>query len=472
MAEVGPELIVGLVAPVGTRTSELAREIQGSLSRCNYKVVPIKLSELLPTTGQAVVGEAEDERILRLIAGGNQFCEDNGKDAAAVARLGVKAILERRIALLRADGDTRPVREITGGRPRTAYILQSLKRREEVQMLRWVYGNQFILIGSQGSVTERTQNLMRFNLSSADDSGKQRIVKELIDIDAEEQGDLGQNVNRTYPQADFFIRNNDPAAIDRVVDLLFQEPEAPTTGEYAMFVALASGGRSLAASRKVGAAIVVDDSVVATGYNDVPHGQKPDVVEGVDTSELFKKENLRDTLQRLKAAGLLSRGLNPDDRGVARAAAALDKGQLMSVIEYQRAVHAEARAIDDATVRGVSPQGGILYVTTYPCHLCYKHALSVRLDHVEYIEPYPKSRAVAMFSEGAEEKLVPFAGVAPRRYMAIFGDRPAFEADESGRFPEYDRRVAQPLVGPLREDGDRTERERDAVNRLKEEYRG
>jgi deoxycytidylate deaminase len=32
-----------------------------------------------------------------------------------------------------------------------------------------------------------------------------------------------------------------------------------------MYVALASSGRSLAASRKVGAAIVVDDAVVATG---------------------------------------------------------------------------------------------------------------------------------------------------------------------------------------------------------------
>lgn len=85
---------------------------------------------------------------------------------------------------------------------------------------------------------------------------------------------------------------------------------------------------------------------------------------------------------------------------MAHAAAALDKGELLSVIEYQRAVHAEARAIDDATVRGVSPAGGTLFVTTYPCHLCYKHALSVRLDHIEYIEPYPKSRAVAMFSKG------------------------------------------------------------------------
>lgn len=469
MATNDPELVIGLVAPLGTSTTDLTKEIRGSLSRFGYKAVPIKVSELLPTAVPAPTGEAEDLRIRRLIDAGNQFCRVN-EDAAAVARLAVSAIRARRIELIRADGDHRPIDEIAG-RPRTAYVVQSLKRREEVQLLREVYGSRFILVGSQGSVAERTGSLLQLNLSSADDAEKNDIVEKLIEIDADEREQLGQNVNRTYPQADFFIRNNERADIDRMFDLLFQKPEAPTIGEYAMYVALASSARSLAASRKVGAAIVVDDAVIATGYNDVPHGQVPDVLEGEDTSELFKRENLRDTLKRLKEAGLLADTLDADDEGVAHAAAALDKGELLSVIEYQRAVHAEARAIDDATVRGVSPAGGTLFVTTYPCHLCYKHALSVRLDHIEYIEPYPKSRAVAMFSKGAEDKLVPFAGVAPRRYMQIFGDRPAFVADASGKFPTYDRRAAQPLVGQVREDEDQADRERRAINALKKEFR-
>jgi cytidine deaminase len=141
------------------------------------------------------------------------------------------------------------------------------------------------------------------------------------------------------------------------------------------------------------------------------------------------------------------------------------------VIEYQRAVHAEARAIDDATVRGVSPAGGTLYVTTYPCHLCYKHSLSVRLARVEYIEPYPKSRAVSLYPDGSEERLVPYAGVAPRRYIQVFDDRPPFLSDPSGSFVPIDRRVASPLLGQVRNDEDRDAEERLAVNGLKEEYR-
>jgi cytidine deaminase len=221
----------------------------------------------------------------------------------------------------------------------------------------------------------------------------------------------------------------------------------------------------------VGAAIVVDDAVVASGYNDVPRGQIADVLEGIDTSERFKQDNLRDTLSRLRDANMLSEDLSViGDEAVLQAAAALKGGELMAVIEYQRAVHAEACAIDDATVRGISPKGGTLYVTTYPCHLCYKHALSVRLDHVEYIEPYPKSRAVAMFPQGSKSRLVPFAGVAPRRYMETFDDRPAFVSDPSGKFQIPARSVAHPLLSHVREDADRTDRERSAVHGLKEEY--
>ena len=468
MAEDRPELIVGLVSPVGMNMTDLATKVRGALSDCGYTTVVIKMSALLPGR-DAPAGESEDERIQRLIAAGNTFCAEND-DAGAIARMAVAAIRAQRLALMRGDGDIRPVEEIIGGRPHTAYILQSLKRLEEVQLLRRVYGEQFLLIGSQGSVAVRKQNLLQRNLSTAVPGDKETIVAELIRVDADDQDAFGQNVNDTYPQADFFIRDNDRGEIDRVVGLLFGAPIAPTVGEYAMYVARASRARSLAASRKVGASIVVDDAVVATGYNDVPFGQTPDVLAGADTSELFKRENLRDTLQRLRDAGMLAADVEPDGDGVTKAAAALKSGELLSVIEYQRAVHAEARAIDDATVRGVSPKGGTLFVTTYPCHLCYKHILSVQLDRVEYIEPYPKSRAVAMFSRGAEAKLIPFAGVAPRRFMQIFDDRPAFVSDVAGIFKKHDRRVASPLQGSVRDDVDRASRERVATNGLKEEY--
>jgi deoxycytidylate deaminase len=470
MAEVADsELVVGLVTPVGTQTDYLAKTVQGFLTDCGYIAVVIKLSDLLPIAA-APVGECEDHRVKRLIAAGNSFCEEND-DSAAIARLAVREIRRTRLQLLRQDRDNRPAKELVN-RPRTAYILHSLKRTDEVELLREIYGGQFILVGCQGTRKQRKANLLRRNLSATSQEQKEAVVDELMAIDAGDQGRFGQNVNGTYPRADFFLHSNDlNKKVDRMVGLLFGEPIAPTIDEYAMYVARASAARSLAASRKVGAAIVVDGAVVATGYNDVPDGQKPDVLQGIDTSEQFKRDNLRDTLLKLQDAGMLNEELSEiDDEAVTKAAQALERGELMSVIEYQRAVHAEARAIDDATVRGISTKDGTLYVTTYHCHLCYKHALSARLKSVEYIEPYSKSRAVAMFPLGSENRLTPFAGVAPRRYMATFDDRPAFLSVPPGIFETKDRRVAHPILSDVRDNADRAGMERSANHGLREEY--
>jgi deoxycytidylate deaminase len=473
MAEVADsELVIGVVTPVGTDTTFLVNALQGALTDCGYTAIVIRLSELLPGD-PAPVGECEDQRIKRLIASGNDFCKENN-DRGALARLAVKEIRSIRAQLLRQDNSDMPPEQLVKlvDRPRTAYILHSLKRTNEVELLRQIYGGQFLLIGCQGTPKQRRVNLLRRSLSATSQEEKEKIVDELLAMDADDHDPFGQNVNGTYPQADFFLRTNLlPKNIDRMIGLLLGEPIAPTIGEYAMYVARASSARSLAASRKVGAAIVVDNAVVATGYNDVPEGQDPDVLQGRDTSEVFKRDNLRDTLVRLQKAGMLSDDYSDvDDEAVTKAADALAKGELMSVIEYQRAVHAEARAIDDATVRGVSPKDGTLYVTTYPCHLCYKHALSVCLKSVEYVEPYPKSRAVAMFPVGSDNRLTPFAGVAPRRYMATFDDRPAFLSVPPGIFEKKDRRVAHPILSHVRDNADRAAGERSAVNGLREEY--
>jgi hypothetical protein len=82
-------------------------------------------------------------------------------------------------------------------------------RSDEVELLRKIYGGQFILVGSQGTVEQRKNNLLRRNLSKAAESDKQAIVKELMQLDADDNETFGQDVNDTYPRADFFLRNND-----------------------------------------------------------------------------------------------------------------------------------------------------------------------------------------------------------------------------------------------------------------------
>lgn len=475
----GPELVVGLVTPIGTATSDLASNLAGWLDNYNYVSVVIKLSKYLQAPGKTdPVGESEYRRVRRLIEAGNEFCRSHRSekhpdgDPAAIAKLAISRIMKSRLELHRQDGDERSPQELLRTpRQRTAYILHSLKRPEEVRLLRKIYKDRFILVASQGTLQERRANLLSRALGRHElDKNKGEIVDGLIDLDAREDVACGQQVNKTYPLADYFMRDTDS---ERLIRLLFGEPLPPEIGEFAMYLAHASRSRSLAASRKVGAAIVKDESVISTGYNDAPFGHEPDVVAGVDTSERLKRANVVDTLTRLKAAGLLGEeAAMPVEDMVDQAMTALEGGDLLGVIEYQRAVHAEANAIDDASVRGISPAGGTLYVTTYPCHLCYKQSLSVRLKRIEYIEPYPKSRATAMYpdSDDGESRLVPYAGVAPLRYGRIFDERKPFAADATGTFPKVDGRVALPLVARKSDDADVLHQERLAVNDLHEEY--
>jgi cytidine deaminase len=301
----GPELIIGLATPVGTNTSDLVNAISGAMSDYSYQAVTIKLSDHLPSEAPPL-GESEDKRVRRLIAAGDAFCKLHADEAqpegdpAALARLAVREIRLARLQLLRQDGDTTPVEEISYGRRRTAYVIQSLKRPAEVQLLRRIYGEQFVLIGSQATLQQREANLLRRPIAASSDEEKAALVRQLIELDADERDRVGQRVNDAYPQADFLLRDNDE---QRTIQLLFGEPIAPEVGEYAMYTARASRARSLAASRKVGAAIVVGDAVVAAGYNDVPHGQTPDVIEGRDTSERLKHDNVLDTLRRLREGG-------------------------------------------------------------------------------------------------------------------------------------------------------------------------
>ena len=308
-------------------------------------------------------------------------------------------------------------------------------------LLRSIYGRQFILVASQAPYDLRFTNLTGQALSKAADDDRKKIAEELIHIDADEEDDFGQRVNDTYPQADYFLRFDESA--ERLVNLLFGDQTiAPIADELAMFLAQATAHKSLAPSRRVGAVLTLNDSVISVGCNEVPHGEVPDLIAGEDVSQLFKRELERDTLQRLKDNGLLRTDLELDADGLQVAHDALADGQLASVIEYQRPVHAEMAAISDAARRGQPVEGSILHCTTFPCHLCFKAAIDVRVKSVIYILPYPKSKAELMYPRSTD-LLEPYEGVAPRAYQRFF-DRIPPKADESGQYEALEKTTAMP----------------------------
>ncbi len=444
-----PELIVGLVTPVGTRTENVAERIRTALTRWNYKSHVIKLSKFFDGT-EPPLDEAEDARIKRLIAAGNAFCRKNGSDPSAIAKLAALAIRADRLALHRQAGTAGNDDELMGKPvPRHAYILHSLKRPAEFDLLRELYGSQFLLVGCQGSREQRVGELMKRPLGATEPGAREALARELMAIDASESDPLGQKVNSLYPRAHFFLGWEEDAT--RFVDLLFGDPlTGPKQAEVAMYMAHAAGVQTLALSRRVGAAISLNGSVVSIGCNEVPPGEEPDIIKGEDFSQRLKVDILQDALERLTTLLNAEALAFSKEELTAKASELLDESHLMDIIEYQRPVHAEAAAVADAGRRGQTVEGASLYCTTYPCHLCFKGLLSVGIKEVFYIDPYPKSRAVEMFPEHAY-RLKPYEGLHPRSYMRVFEDRETLRAGPDGRVGAPGRDTAQPIITPSRQ---------------------
>ncbi|GAB3648793.1 deaminase [Ramlibacter alkalitolerans] len=259
----------------------------------------------------------------------------------------------------------------------------------------------------------------------------------------------------------------------RMVRLTFGDPYvSPTRDEQGMFYAQAAALRSLDLSRQVGAAIITrDGDLLTTGCNEVPKfggglywGEDTfkarDFELGHDSNVRIKAEILEDVFARLRhpsehedAAAedssdseevppwLSESSLKLSDRALAQEALFgkkpfMNASLLFDVIEFGRAVHAEASAITEAARRGVSTSGSRLFCTTFPCHICARHIVAAGIDDVVFVEPYEKSRTADLYSDSVsieptdatpnKANFRAFVGVAPRRYMESFqltGDR-------------------------------------------------
>jgi deoxycytidylate deaminase len=313
--------------------------------------------------------------------------------------------------------------------------------------------------------------------------GSRRVAEEaavrLIERDYEEEDrKAGQRVGQTFPLADFFLTSEPKASVDkqltRLIQLTFGNPYiSPTRDEQSMFFAQAAALRSLDLSRQVGAAIVDSDgAIISTGCNEVPKfggglywGEDPhparDHELGYDANAQIKAEIAEDMIGRLRANGWLATDLGAvpakelAQRCLGGDAPFLRSSQMYDVIEFGRAVHAEAAAITEAARRGVGIRGGRLFCTTFPCHICARHIVASGIQDVVFIEPYEKSRTSELYTDsvsiepqersGSRVNFQAFVGVAPRRYLDFFqslGPR----KNPDGKTLETDQISAKPRI--------------------------
>ncbi|MBO9649690.1 MAG: hypothetical protein J7605_14370 [Variovorax sp.] len=451
-----PELVFGLVGPVGVDLQPVIDVLTKELKVAQYATHLIRLSDQIQQLfGSDHSKDAEDDRILGLMDEGTRLREQSGR-GDAVALLAVAEI--RRIR-----------KEEFGGRSeKNAYILRSLKHPHEVQTLRQVYGKGFFLISVYsprdvrvGAMAERISKSL-YGVSKGARAKAEAIVER---DELEENTKLGQDVKDAFPLADLFVdgRNKTTVGVQvsRFIELLFGNVfHTPTRDEHGMYHARSAALRSADLNRQVGAAIFrPEGDLVVVGCNDVPKaggdlywpedkGDARDFQKGIDASADQRVQVLGELIERFKEHALLSPGAANEKTGklvrdlISGSKKSVLKGtSVMNLLEFGRSVHAEMAALTSAARLGVSVKGATLFCTTFPCHMCARHIVASGIKRVVYVEPYPKSKAKLLHPDAISvdptvpsSDLVnfePFEGISPRQYQEIF-DSADLRKDENG----------------------------------------
>ena len=119
--------------------------------------------------------------------------------------------------------------------------------------------------------------------------------------------------------------------------------------------------RSTCLRRHVGAVIVKNKKILATGYNGAPSG-----------------------IQHCIDIGCLRQELN------------IPAGERHEIC---RGTHAEQNAIIQAATFGVDISDGIVYSTHQPCFICTKMLINAKIARIIYKEEYPDQLAIDMLNE-------------------------------------------------------------------------
>lgn len=137
--------------------------------------------------------------------------------------------------------------------------------------------------------------------------------------------------------------------------------ERPSWDEYFMKLANEVATRTTCMRRAVGAVVVKDNRILATGYNGVPSG-----------------------LRHCSEVGCLRQELG------------IPSGQRSEIC---RGLHAEQNAIIQAARFGPMIDGAKIYVNTQPCIICAKMIINAGIEEIIYQNPYPDELAMQMLEE-------------------------------------------------------------------------
>ncbi|MDR1272549.1 MAG: cytidine/deoxycytidylate deaminase family protein [Clostridiales Family XIII bacterium] len=136
----------------------------------------------------------------------------------------------------------------------------------------------------------------------------------------------------------------------------------PTWDEYFMDIARLTAQRSTCLRRQVGAVIVLDRHLIASGYNGAPRG----LAHCSEVGGCYREKL----------------GIRPGERH-----------------ELCRGLHAEQNAIIQAAALGHAIDGSTIYITHQPCAICAKMIVNAGIGKIIVGEGYPDELAVDILNE-------------------------------------------------------------------------
>jgi len=508
------EIVIGLVSAIGTDLNGIISILETNLLRFDYQdpiTIDIADNILIDYLSQEETKKLPDDILMKyrpheeeeikkdyylsthkFMNIGNDLRK---KDPKIIAAAVINWIANSRDT--NTDGTYEP-------KKRKAYIIKSLKNKEEVKTLRDVYGNGFYMIGVYTDQERRKKRLIekKFN-SRYSTEEKEKCATQLMGRDEDENLGFGQQTRDTFQLADFFVdfeNDSDKTElnIERIVDLLFGQPFiTPTFGEYAMFQAFSTSLRSADLSRQIGAVICKNNEILATGANDCPapggglywykydkekgiyeDGNGREYKKGHDSNKeqikIISDEIINKAETSVKKAFeetdfQITLGLDPEiinEIIIKHFRNLLPNTQLNDLTEYGRIVHAEMEALAMCARNNISCRNATMYALTFPCHNCVKHLIAAGIKEVVYIEPYPKSKAFEFYGEDEITKnekeaelsermlFTPFFGVGPRKFVELFAmssygsfdeKKRKDKESETGKIVEWDRNENQNL---------------------------
>ena len=393
------EFVIGLTGPIGGGCTRAATWL------ASYREFEhILLSEPIRRRWHDENGQDKEPSRADLQKLGDQIREE----------FGPAALVDLTLSKLGEEGSWHP-----------RLVVDSIRNLGEISELRKRFGQKFTLVGV---VCDPETRYERIGTDQYRDGGQAAFLAD-DQRDTNEETATGQQVQLCIDRADILIDNSKRVPlsdfhtnVDKYTNrILGEEQVPPSLDEIYMQLAYASSHGSRCIKRTVGAVLIRDGEVVATGFNENPTGTHPCVEEPTYGFKCF-----RDIIRDKRFLGLAEAQAKcpvcgnpiegPFEGPPWRCEACGRNGVRTNLESYHfpdramswcTAVHAETAAILAA---GERARGSELYCTTFPCMQCAEKVIQAGIRRVEYTEAYPDVFGVSRLAL-AKIETVQFEGV-------------------------------------------------------------